>query len=48
MLAALLGVSHALMHTEMPVHVRRLLAPAVVVCSKTPTTLRARRTEVIV
>jgi hypothetical protein len=47
-LAALLGVGHALVHAEVPVHVGRLLAAALLVGLEAATTLGTRRAEVFV
>lgn len=48
MLAAPLRVRHPLVHPEVPVHVRRLLAPAFLVDTEAAAALRAGRTEVFV
>ena len=47
-LAALLGVGHALVHAEVPVHVGRLLAAAVLGGLEAAAALGARRAEVFV
>jgi hypothetical protein len=47
-LAALLGVGHALVHAEVPVHVGCLLAAALLVGPEAPAALRAGRAEVFV
>jgi hypothetical protein len=47
-LAALLGVGHALVHAKVPIHVRRLLAAALLVGLEAPTALGTRRPEVFV
>lgn len=47
-LAALLGVGHALVDAEVPVHVDRLLAAAFFGRLEAPAALRAGRAEVLV
>jgi hypothetical protein len=47
-LPAPLGLGHALVDAEVPVHVRRLLAAALVVCLEAPAALGAGRAEVFV
>jgi hypothetical protein len=48
MLATLLGLYHALMHTEMPIHMRRLLLLAFFVILKAASALSAGNTKSLV
>lgn len=48
MLSALLGLDHALVHAEMPVHVRGLLFLALLVILEAASALRAGDTEALI
>lgn len=48
MLTALLGISHALMDPEMPIHMSRLFGLALLVRLETSATLRARDTQAFI